>query len=197
MTKGAENGGNLLGTKGALVWDMVSPKPLTPSERRKRWLKRLASEKAASWHFAVLHPLLDGRTRLETARETIVLEDGVCVAWMPHDPTTTSVARGQSLIGTRVVGWVTNEGMYVESPFQGGRAVLFRGGIGDETTLALAAPMRTFTPIVPLTTLTGPTKIVGGGQSRRSSVTLRSADESVVKAPRSARTMAEGIKKAV
>lgn len=151
---------------------MAHPESLTPAERRKRWLKKLAAERAGAWRVSVLHPLLDGKTRIETKREVLELEDGVCVAWFPRDASFT--AGSSTLVGTRVVGWVTAEGKLVNEPLEGGRMLMWRGGAQGTATLALLAPMRTLEPVVPLTIFNEPPS---SRDSAPTSSTMRCARE--------------------
>ncbi len=130
---------------------VLSATPLTTLERRKRWLKRLAHERATSWQVAVIHPMLDGATRLETAREILHLVDGICVASSPLDG---SHGRRSALVGTRLVGWMTKDHRLVHHPFEDARALFWRRGVGD-VTIALTAPMRSLSSVIPLTALTG------------------------------------------
>lgn len=151
---------------------MADKESLTPAERRKRWLKKLAAERAGAWRVSVLHPSLDGKTRVETKREVLELEDGVCVAWYPRDP---ALAAGSSkLVGTRVVGWVTADGRLANEPFEGGRMLMWRGGAAGTTTLALLAPMRSLEPIVPLTIFNEPKSSQRGAAE---SATMRCVQE--------------------
>lgn len=145
-------------------------KLVTPAERKKRWLKKLAAERASAWCFSVLHPLLDGKTRVETTREVLELEDGVCVAWYPKTPR----AGAGTLVGTRVVGWVTSTGKLVGEPVENGRMLMWRGGSSGTTTVALLAPMRQLEPIVPLTIFNETMPI----EVPPVSATMRSADDS-------------------
>jgi hypothetical protein len=147
--------------------------PLSTSlaERRKRWLKRIAMERMASWRVAVLHPRLDGVARLETTRELICLRDGVCTGIEAHASLEASADRS-GLLGTKLVGWITTDNRLVEDPIEGARALFWRYEAAA-LTIALAAPMVALTRVMPLTLLTG----------TRASVTLQSPSND---APRTA-----------
>lgn len=154
--------------------------PLTLAERRKAWLKRLVAQRSTSWRFAVLPPALDGKTRLQTRREIIHLHDGVCVAWtaIGGDP-----VNAATVVGTRLVGWVTRDNRFLEEPVEGARALFWRPIDGGEqrVVLALTASMEALTPVIPLTALTGSRATIS---QPATSATLRSPELHTIAARR-------------
>ena len=150
--------------------------PLTLAERRKAWLKHLVAKRSTSWRFAVLPPALDGKTRLQTRREIIHLQDGVCVTWTAVG---TDPVNAVTVVGTRLVGWVTRDDRFLEEPLEGARALFWRavdrdGDGGDQrVVLALTASMESLTTVMPLTALTGSRAAIS---QTSTSATLRSLE---------------------
>lgn len=149
--------------------------PSSHSRDRRRtnreWLKALKHSHAISWRFGVRPPSLDGLVRIETRREVLWLEDGVCVHAVskcgagPH-------SSDASLIGLSLVAWADEGGELHESFSAGSRArrAIFWAQRGQTATIALTARVVAFAPVLPMTTLTRPTVLAIMGPNVRAAL---------------------------
>ncbi len=149
--------------------------PASHSRDRRRtnreWLKALKHRHAISWRFGVRPPSLDGLVRIETRREVLWLEDGVCVHAVskcdasPH-------SSDASLIGLSLVAWADDGGELHEAFSPGSRAcrAIFWAQRGQTATIALTARVVAFAPVLPMTTLTRPTLLAIVGPSVRAAM---------------------------
>jgi len=95
---------------------------VTATQTRRQWLKHLAPRHSLSWRMATLPRTLDGVTVVETARELIYFEDGVCTRVTSFDEDTPA----RSLVGLTWVLWIDVDGNPVAGHRPGARAVLWR-----------------------------------------------------------------------
>lgn len=147
--------------------------PSSHSRDRRRtnreWLKALKHSHAISWRFGVRPPSLDGLVRIETRREVLWLEDGVCVHAVskcnagPH-------SSDASLIGLSLVAWADQDGELHESFSPAACRAIFWAQRGQTATIALTARVVAFAPVLPMTTLTRPTVLAIMGPSVRAAM---------------------------